>query len=291
MTPADAGLVQQWQGLCRTPGIVSRGYGADTSGENDEKRGLRQLCPDVLHEQNPNRILASQRLIDQGVDVIVLDDAFQHRRIHRDLNILLIDATCPFGYGYQLPRGLLRESLRGLTRADLVLITRADRVSDDTRRTIRENVREIARDMTATDDRGQPPCYELSFQPTQLQTAAGARLAVDNWPDRAATVMTATGNPAAVLPPCAALGFDVQAERLFPDHHLYTAADVARVLSAADKAQTQTVLTTLKDLVKLPSTEERFVAVLIETVFATPQEREAVRHALEGALAAVPQRV
>ena len=271
-TPIVACVVQQLQAMGRTPGIVSRGYGADESGENDEKRVLQQLCPHVPHEQHPDRILASRRLISEGVDVIVLDDAYQHRRIHRDLNILLIDATCPFGYGHQLPRGLLRESVSGLRRADVVLITRADRISPGDRAALRATVQQIAADSHAAADQ---PCFDVSFQPTQLQSATGQRLAADDLAQREVTVMTAIGNPAAFVQTCRQLGFVVAAERLFPDHHLYTADDVRQVLSLADQAQTQTVLTTLKDLVKLPPTEDRFLAVLIETVFAIERDGEA----------------
>ncbi|MEZ6127839.1 MAG: tetraacyldisaccharide 4'-kinase [Planctomycetaceae bacterium] len=122
-TPIVAFLVRQLQELGWRPGIVSRGYRADSSGENDEKRVLAGLCPGVPHEQNPDRIAAARKLLaETDVDVIVLDDALQHRRIHRDLNVVLVDASNPFGYGYELPRGLLRESLSGLKQADLVLI-------------------------------------------------------------------------------------------------------------------------------------------------------------------------
>jgi tetraacyldisaccharide 4'-kinase len=63
------------------------------------------------------------------MQILVLDDGFQHRRLARDLDIVLLDATNPFGWGYLLPRGLLREPLKGLRRADLVIVTRSDQVS------------------------------------------------------------------------------------------------------------------------------------------------------------------
>ncbi|MCR9201615.1 MAG: tetraacyldisaccharide 4'-kinase [Planctomycetaceae bacterium] len=276
-TPVVAFIVRQLQSLGHTPGIVSRGYGADASGENDEKRVLRQLCPDVPHEQNPDRVFASKRLIEQGVDVIVLDDAFQHRRLYRDLNIVLIDATCAFGFGHQLPRGLLRESVTGLRRADVVLMTRADRAPDQLasiRQTVEHHSPSLAED-----------CHEVSFQPTDLQTTDGRRLSVDELPDMAVTLMTAIGNPTAFVATCQQLGLDVVAKRFFPDHHLYTSDNIAQVLQLADEHNTPHVLTTLKDLVKLPAEETRFLAVLIETVFAIEAARESVRQQLTVALA------
>jgi len=276
-TPVVAAVVRQLQSLGRRPGIVSRGYGADESGENDEKRVLRQLCPGVPHEQHPDRVLAARRLIDQGVDVIVLDDAFQHRRIHRDLNIVLIDATCPFGFGHQLPRGLLRESVSGLRRADMVLMTRADRGASQLA-SIRQTVKQ--HNPTLADH-----CHEVSFRPTELQSTDGHRLSADQLPDTDVTLMTAIGNPTAFVATCQQLGLEVVVTRFFPDHHLYTSDNIAQVLQLADEHQTPHVLTTLKDLVKLPAGETRFLAVLIETVFASDAARESVRQQLTVALA------
>lgn len=276
-TPVVAEVVRQLQSLGFTPGIVSRGYGADASGENDEKRVLRQLCPQVPHEQNPDRVLAARQLIDQGVNVIVLDDAFQHRRIHRDLDIVLIDATCPFGYSFQLPRGLLRESVRGLRRADMVLVTRADRGS--------QQLESIRQTVLLHNPQLAEQFFEVRFRPTGLQTADGQRLPAESLPHNKVTLMTAIGNPTAFVATCQQLGFDVVAERFFPDHHLYTSADLAQVLQLADQHSTPHVLTTLKDLVKLPASESRVLAVLIETVFTSATAQNAVRERLAAAMA------
>ena len=76
---------------------------------------------------DPDRALAAEIAISRfGADVIVLDDGFQHRRLGRSLDIALIDATCPFGYGHLLPRGLLREPVQNLARAQILVITRHD---------------------------------------------------------------------------------------------------------------------------------------------------------------------
>ncbi len=79
-----------------------------------------------------------------GCDVIVLDDAFQHRRIHRDLDIVLIDALQPFGYRHVLPRGLLREPLARLARADVIGLSRADAVEAADRAAPRDEIRHSA---------------------------------------------------------------------------------------------------------------------------------------------------
>ena len=98
--------------------LISRGYQAQGPHPNDEALELQRILPDVPHLQNSNRVAAARQAIAEfQAEVLVLDDAFQHRHIHRDLDLVLIDALEPFGFGHVLPRGLLREPLAGLARA------------------------------------------------------------------------------------------------------------------------------------------------------------------------------
>ncbi len=99
-TPLVIWLCQTLQQLGLRPAIVSRGYGGQGDALNDEGREIRLRLPDVPVIQNRQRAEGAQVAIDQhGANVIVLDDGFQHRRLHRDLDLVLIDATCPWGYG------------------------------------------------------------------------------------------------------------------------------------------------------------------------------------------------
>ncbi len=108
--------------------ILSRGYGVD-AGRNDEAMVLEENLPDVPHYQDRDRVAIARTAIEESEsEVLVLDDGFQHRRLVRDLDIVLIDATDPWGGGYLLPRGALREPKRNLRRAGFVLITRCDAV-------------------------------------------------------------------------------------------------------------------------------------------------------------------
>ncbi len=104
------------------PSLVSRGYG------KDESIIYQNRFPHLNIIFNPNRVTAVKQLeLNQSEnDIVVLDDAFQHQSIQRDKNILLIDATNPFGYGYFMPRGLLREGLKASNRADAIVFTHAD---------------------------------------------------------------------------------------------------------------------------------------------------------------------
>src|SRR5947209_3482800 len=124
--------------------ILSRGYGAE-HGPNDEALVLEENLPDVPHLQGADRVTLARTAVEElESEVLVLDDGFQHRRLARDLDIVLIDATNPWGHGYLLPRGLLRESPRGLKRAGVVMLTRCDQVSGDEVKRIRERVGQLA---------------------------------------------------------------------------------------------------------------------------------------------------
>ena len=192
-TPIVAAVVKLLQQQGHRPGIVSRGYGADSTGVNDEKRVLEILCPAVPHVQMPDRVVAARKLIKESdVTIVVLDDAFQHRRIHRDLNIVLIDATNPFGYGFQLPRGLLREPLGGLKRADVVLITRADQVEETA-------ITRITKVINEQNPKLADHIATVSFEPTGLVSPAGELVPATAVEQKDVTVLTAIGNPSAFV--------------------------------------------------------------------------------------------
>src|SRR4051812_23350103 len=114
------------------PAILMRGYKSAPGQTSDEQELLRSQLPSVVVHANPDRVAGAQEVLRDHPDVqaFILDDGFQHRRLHRDFDLVLIDATNPFGYDRLLPRGLLREPLAGLARAHAILITRADQSSN-----------------------------------------------------------------------------------------------------------------------------------------------------------------
>ncbi|MCG8511455.1 MAG: tetraacyldisaccharide 4'-kinase, partial [Rhodospirillales bacterium] len=115
------------------PAVLLRGYKADPEHPqaSDEAAELTAALDGIAYvEANPNRVESARRVLDNhpNADVFLLDDGFQHRQVHRDLDMVLIDAMCPFGHDHLLPRGLLREPMKNLARADAVVVTRADQV-------------------------------------------------------------------------------------------------------------------------------------------------------------------
>ena len=164
-TPMVEWIVRQFLAQGKTVGIISRGYGAH-SGPNDEALELAWKLPGVPHVQDPDRVAAARRAIEEfGCQVLVLDDAFQHRRIARDLDIVLLDALEPFGYEHVFPRGTLREPLAGLARAHIVALSRADLLTAEQRSTIRDRVAQLS---------PQAVCVEVVHAPLALVAAASS---------------------------------------------------------------------------------------------------------------------
>ena len=226
----------------RRVAILSRGYGAE-QGCNDEALVLEENLPDVPHLQGPNRAALARGAVEElGSEVLVLDDGFQHRRLRRDLDLVLLDATCPWGYGHLFPRGLLREPPRSLRRADMILLTRCDQATPETLARLRSEVQKWA---------PQTPIAETTHQPAAWVNANRQSAPLESLTGRPVAGFCGLGNPDAFRRTLAAQGLQVIAWRTFPDHHAYTREDIEelRQWSRALPADAF-VATTQKDLVK-----------------------------------------
>ena len=244
-TPLVAWLARAVAAHGVRPAIVSRGYGAARGERSDEAAELSILLPDVPHVANRDRIAGVREAAAAGAEIALLDDGFQHRRLARDLDIVAVDATDPFGCGHLFPRGLLRESLSGLARGHAVVLTRAAAV-DAQRRT------DIRRVLT-TSCRGRlPPVWvEATHRPVQLRSATSATQPLERLTDARIAAFAGIGNPAAFRTSLTNLGAALIGFRPFPDHHAYTAADLDAIRDWAAELHADLVVTTLKDLVKV----------------------------------------
>jgi tetraacyldisaccharide 4'-kinase len=204
---------------------------------------LEENLPDVPHLQGPDRVaLAATAVEELESEVLVLDDGFQHRRLARDLDVVLLDATNPWGHGHLLPRGLLREPPSGLRRAGVVVLTRCDQVGRAERDRLREAVARLAPGV---------PMVETTHRPVDLGNGAQAA-SLDHLRGRPSAAFCGLGNPEAFRRTLHDLGADLVAFRTFPDHHAYTRADVEGLRAwARGQATDCVVVTTQKDLVKL----------------------------------------
>ncbi len=225
--------------------VVSRGYGAAESGEeNDEARELRWLLPDVPHLQNPDRVAAARKAIREFESrVIVLDDGFQHRRIARDFDIVLLDALEPFGFDHVFPRGTLREPVAGLRRADAVVLSRANLITLDQRATIWQTVNRYAPAAIRA---------EAIHAPRELLGADGREMPLETIRGQRVAVFCGIGNPAGFRHTLESCGCEIAGFREFSDHHRYTPEDVASLVQWSAGLGASAVICTCKDMVKLP---------------------------------------
>jgi tetraacyldisaccharide 4'-kinase len=221
--------------------ILSRGYGGD-GGHNDEALLLKENVPLVLHLQGRDRAALATPAVRLKAKVLVLDDGFQHRRLARDLDIVLIDATEPWGHGYVHPRGWLREPVAGLKRAHVVLLTRCDLVDESRRMQLRRELQHIVPNI---------PVLETRHRPLELVNA-GKRAKIAQLHGKPVAAFCGIGNPAAFRSTLENLGLEVASFRAFPDHHRYSFRDMEELAAwVTGQANVGAVVTTQKDLVKL----------------------------------------
>jgi tetraacyldisaccharide 4'-kinase len=240
--------------------ILTRGYGraderervvvsdgeqllADASRGGDEPRLLAESLLGVAAViSDADRVAAARRAIaDLGSELFILDDGFQNLRIARDLDIVTVDATAPFGGGRILPRGRLREPATALARADLVVITRADQANDIDK--LRVEIERLCGGhpifLSRARTRGVRP-----LTPTVVNVG-------DSSLPHTFAAFCAIGNAGSFFAHLKSDGQRVAHTRAFPDHHVYSQADVAAIQEEARERGAQALLTTAKDGVKL----------------------------------------
>jgi len=243
--------------------IVSDGYGvlASPAEAGDEPYLLAtKLTGQAAVISSADRIAAGEEAIkDFGTECFVLDDGFQHLRLARDLNVVTIDATNPWGGGRLLPHGRLREAREGLSRADCVVITRCDQAKG-----IDELQAEIARLI------GGGPIFRSQMRPVRVVSLknAGETLAVP----ASVAAFCAVGNPGSFFENVRRMGFEITLQRSFPDHHVYTQSEIDSLVKEAS-----ILITTAKDAVKLRSLSFSVPCYVMEIEIAIEDEEEFIR--------------
>lgn len=194
-----------------------------------------------------------------GAQVFVLDDGFQHMRITRDLDIVTLDASAPWGGGHLLPWGQLREPATALARADCVVITRSD-LSPDLGR-LRAQVARLTGARVVVSrvrTRGLRRIGDAAQE-------EAARVGVDGLAAAGpVAAFCGVGNPRAFFEQLRKEGFDLRHTRSFPDHHAYTHREVDSLAREAERAGALSLLTTAKDAVKLRSQEFPLPCYVVE---------------------------
>jgi tetraacyldisaccharide 4'-kinase len=264
-------LVARWFAAHRfRVAILARGYGKTERGDDE---GLTADLENIVRLTGADRVASARRAIEEfRADVILLDDGYQHFRIHRDLDILVVDSTNPFAGGRLLPRGLLRERPSAAARADLVVLTRTDQAPRAVVDALRDQLYILS---------GGKPVIETVHRPVSVRSLWNKKRHDVDWlRGRAVYGFCGLGNPEAFKRTLESAGANVVKFRAFPDHHRYGGADLRLLNVEAQEFMAEIFVTTEKDASKLhPEGFEKPLAVLrVELEVARGEE------ALEGAL-------
>jgi tetraacyldisaccharide 4'-kinase len=243
-------------------GIVSRGYRRAGGGAPLVVSDGRQILADPAHagdepfllaRDNPSaavavgadRVAAARLLLATAPrEILLLDDAFQHRRIIRDLDLLLVPGREPFGNGRILPFGPLREPLSGVARADAIIVTRGDGQCPAPLRAILER------------HNPQAPVFHAAFRPSRFVPARGEPVDLHALKGFAAFAFSGIARPERFEADLAATGVRVAGARRYPDHHAYRGDELAAIAAAARDAGAEVLVTTEKDMVRIAAMPE-----------------------------------
>lgn len=228
----------------KSVGVLTRGHrgqslASDASGPqvadstSDEVQLLKSRLGDgVAFGVGADRYSHGRLLAARGVKWFILDDGFQHLPLARDVDIVLIDATNPFGGGNLLPAGRLREPRTALARADIVVITRSSHAPAVEAAIARDSAAPIFYARAALDSVYAP------FHP---------HLTEDDARRRKLLAFCGIGNPSAFLADLRDWGFHIVGHRFFPDHHRYSPGDISEIEREAQNLGAEGVIATEKD--------------------------------------------
>lgn len=268
VTAGGTGKTPCVQAVCRLlqeaglrPAILSRGYGGRLPGPwavvsdgesvllsseaaGDEPELLARSLPGVPVLVGADRRTTAREARSRfDAEVLVLDDGFQHRRLARDLDLVAVDATNPWGNGRCLPGGLLREPLSALGEADAVLLTRAGRAPPHRLDAIERALRRKGL---------RAPVVRATHAPAGVvDLGSGDRLPVEELAGLKVLAFAGIANPAAFFSDLQGLGARVVEGVPYPDHHRFSRADVEKLLEWARLTNAEAVVTTEKDAVRL----------------------------------------
>ncbi len=279
-TPCIILLAQKLQEMGRKPAIISRGYrsglekegGIVSDGKHilvsqkmagDEPYMMARKLPHVPVLVGKDRISSASKAMNLGANVLLLDDGFQYWKLKRDLDVVLIDCTNPFGYEHGLPRGLLREPLSSVQRGGAFILTKCDQVHSVDIMEIKERLQRLAPDV---------PIWTSNHTPSRVVLYDAWKDGIHEGPLKEAHMkkvylLSGIGNPGAFKETAKEAGMRPVGEMAFGDHHHYAEEDIRNAISEAKAKGAEWIVTTEKDAVKMlnlksPSQADIPVAVL-----------------------------
>ncbi|MGH9685015.1 MAG: tetraacyldisaccharide 4'-kinase [Candidatus Acidiferrales bacterium] len=254
-TPMVLWIAERLMAEGKRPGILTRGYLGRSIPDEDIQ--IEELDVDIVNSSSdevrlmqarlgeraafgvgPDRFARGQELVRQGVKWLILDDGFQHLRLARDVDIVLIDATNPFGGGHLLPAGRLREPHSALARVDIVVITRSDHAPAV------EAI--IRRDSNAPIFYARPQLDSVVLNRSENMSDVSPEAR-----KKKLFAFCGIGNPSAFLADLRTWGFQIAGHKFFPDHHRYTNSDIQAIEREAERSGAESLICTEKDIFNL----------------------------------------
>lgn len=263
-------------------GVVSDGkqilLGTEEGG--DEPQLLSKNLPGVAVVVGKDRFQTGSFAIDKyRCDAIILDDGYQYSALGRDLDIVVINANCPFGNGYLLPRGSLREPKNNLKRANLFLLTHVDEST---------GLPDLKQELESINPNA--PIIESIHSPMHLQEIATEKhLELRFLAGRDIFALSSIGHPQSFEKTLKNLGANVRDSFRFPDHHRYSLREIDRIRRLAQEKGVETIVTTQKDAVRLERFRNSFLTGYDRNILALIIELKIIhgREILERLLKAV----
>jgi tetraacyldisaccharide 4'-kinase len=262
--------------------VLSRGYGGSLEGQTcivsdgttimmsatecgDEPYLLASTLPGLMVVIGTDRFAAGQMAMQQlAPDFFLLDDGFQHLRLHRDLNILLLDHSRPFGNGLTLPAGILRECTSAIRRSDLMIVTRAPEAADN-----------------PIDTRGIPCSLAHHTLSDLLPLNGGYPVTFSDCRGKKAIACAGIADPAAFFTALRSKGLQLVQTFAFPDHEIYNKERCTELAEALRTSGADILVTTEKDGVKLKRlTPELAARTLLARLELTIDKPELLREKL-----------
>ena len=259
-TPIVIEVTQWLLASGRRVAVLSRGYRRSSGGSmllvsdgahiiatqeeaGDEPSLIARRCPRAVVAVGPDRYRLGHWVLERAqVDCIVLDDGFQHMGLHRDVNVLLLDATDMEGLKQVLPAGRLREPMSAANRATAVVITRAEQATQ---------VEKVMTRLRSAVHR-LPPTAQAVFRPAKIVSLTTDACHDPEWcRGKRALLICGVGHPASFRATAEGLGLRVLGAIVYPDHHRYSLHEIDMVREQAAGLKAEVVLTTEKDAGKI----------------------------------------
>ena len=274
-TPLTVKLAQSLKEEGKKVAVLTRGYG------KDEVRELRKKLPGIPVLVGRDRVRSAREAVEKyGAQILILDDGFQHLRLHRDRDIVILNSTEPFGPGGLLPLGTLREPLEDLRRADLFVLTKCDIGS--------KNVHWIRQKLNAI--KPHAAIFESVHRPLALlDPVKKRRLEVSGLRRKKIGALSGIGDPYSFEKTVELLGAEILLAARYDDHHEFRESEILKFADQCRQIGIQEAVTTEKDYFRMAPILEKqalqklqgFTFWVLEIEFEVHDEDDFIRRCLD----------